>query len=55
MGFTVPGLGGSEENHGEEEGEWRSCHGLGEVMKTGPEGWPIGVKSSPDKALVSNN
>jgi hypothetical protein len=42
---------GLVENHEEKKmGEGRrSYHGLGESRKHGPEGWPIGVKSSPDE------
>ena len=47
-GVRVPG--GEEENHKREKKvkEGEDAMGL-ESRKHGPEGWPTGVKSSPDK------
>ena len=44
LGYLGLGFGGEEGGGGE-----RGCHGLGESCKCGPEGWTIGVKSSPDE------
>ena len=48
MGFRFCGLG-IRRGPGEEKDTrgGRSCHRLGETKEHGPEGWPIGVKSSP--------
>jgi hypothetical protein len=48
--FRFPRLGVRGEMHGEDRDRRRSHQGLRELSKHGPEGWQVGVNSTPDKA-----